>query len=186
MAGRHILRRLCACGAGTAGVDGSAAGTPGYLVCTGLTALSHLGFATLADGFWSGMLMRALAGIGWAGAYFPGLKAIADRWKARRSRARSPGMPPSLASPERCLSLSLTCSTRTECSLPVRCRRRGRCLHHCGHSDASRPGSACNGASESTARLPAGISQPTGNGVDRRLHSAHLGVGSPPHWRSRS
>ena len=36
--------------------------TPGYLVCTGLTALSHLGFATLADGFWSGMLMRALAG----------------------------------------------------------------------------------------------------------------------------
>ena len=49
-----------------------------YLIGTGLTALSHFGFATLADGFWSGLLMRALAGIGWAGAYMPGLKAIAD------------------------------------------------------------------------------------------------------------
>ena len=49
-----------------------------YLIGTGLTALSHLGFATLADGFWSGLLMRAVAGIGWAGAYMPGLKAIAE------------------------------------------------------------------------------------------------------------
>jgi MFS family permease len=49
-----------------------------YLLGTGLTALSHLGFATLADGFWTGLLMRALAGIGWAGAYMPGLKVIAD------------------------------------------------------------------------------------------------------------
>lgn len=49
-----------------------------YLLGTGLTALSHLGFATLADGFWMGLLMRALAGIGWAGAYMPGLKVIAD------------------------------------------------------------------------------------------------------------
>lgn len=49
-----------------------------YLLGTGLTALSHLGFAMLADGFWSGLLMRALAGVGWAGAYMPGLKAIAD------------------------------------------------------------------------------------------------------------
>lgn len=49
-----------------------------YLFGTGLTALSHFGFAMLADGFWSAFLMRALAGIGWAGAYMPGLKAIAD------------------------------------------------------------------------------------------------------------
>ena len=42
-----------------------------YLIGTGLTALSHLGFALFADGFWSGFLMRALAGIGWAGAYMP-------------------------------------------------------------------------------------------------------------------
>jgi len=37
-----------------------------YLFGTGLTVLSHLGFALLADGFWSAMAMRVLAGIGWA------------------------------------------------------------------------------------------------------------------------
>jgi MFS family permease len=49
-----------------------------YLIGAGLTALSHLGFAFVADGFWSGLLLRAAAGVGWAGAYMPGLKAIAD------------------------------------------------------------------------------------------------------------
>jgi MFS family permease len=49
-----------------------------YVVGAGLTALSHLGFAIVADGFWSGLILRAAAGIGWAGAYMPGLKAIAD------------------------------------------------------------------------------------------------------------
>src|SRR5437763_12287302 len=49
-----------------------------YLLGTGLTMLSHLGFALLADGFWSALALRAIAGIGWAGAYMPGLKAIAD------------------------------------------------------------------------------------------------------------
>jgi MFS family permease len=61
-----------------------------YLVGTGLTALSHLGFALIADGFWSGLALRALAGIGWAGAYMPGLKAIADPLTgAAQSRAVS-------------------------------------------------------------------------------------------------
>jgi MFS family permease len=50
-----------------------------YAVGASLTAASHLGMAWLADGFWSALLLRALAGIGWAGAYMPGLKAIADR-----------------------------------------------------------------------------------------------------------
>jgi len=45
---------------------------------TGLTTLAHLGFALVADGFWSGMIFRILAVIGWAGTYMPGLKAIAD------------------------------------------------------------------------------------------------------------
>lgn len=49
-----------------------------YVLGTALTALSHLGFALLADGFWSGLVFRAIAGVGWAGAYMPGLKAIAD------------------------------------------------------------------------------------------------------------
>jgi MFS family permease len=49
-----------------------------YVVGAGLTALSHFGFAFVADGFWWGLLLRAAAGIGWAGAYMPGLKVIAD------------------------------------------------------------------------------------------------------------
>ena len=49
-----------------------------YLLGTGLTTLSHLGFALFADGFWSAFLFRVLAGIGWAGTYMPALKAIAD------------------------------------------------------------------------------------------------------------
>src|SRR3954454_5978257 len=61
-----------------------------YLVGTGLTALSHLGFAFVADGFWSGLVMRALAGVGWAGAYMVGLKASADPLEgAAQSRAVS-------------------------------------------------------------------------------------------------
>lgn len=50
-----------------------------YLVGAGATALSHLGFVFLADGFWSALILRAIGGIGWAGCYMPGLKAIADR-----------------------------------------------------------------------------------------------------------
>lgn len=49
-----------------------------YIVGAGLTAFSHLSFALFADGFWPAFILRALAGIGWAGAYMPGLKAIAD------------------------------------------------------------------------------------------------------------
>src|SRR3954469_374396 len=49
-----------------------------YVVGAGLTAFSHLGFAFIADGFWPALILRALAGVGWAGAYMPGLKAIAD------------------------------------------------------------------------------------------------------------
>jgi MFS family permease len=49
-----------------------------YLLGTGLTALSHLGFALVAGGFWSGLLFRILAGVGWAATYMPGLKIIAD------------------------------------------------------------------------------------------------------------
>jgi MFS family permease len=61
-----------------------------YAVGAGLTALSHLGFAFIADGFWSALILRAVAGIGWAGAYMPGLKAIADTLEGNaQSRAVS-------------------------------------------------------------------------------------------------
>jgi predicted MFS family arabinose efflux permease len=61
-----------------------------YVAGAGLTAISHLGFAFFADGFWSGLLLRAIAGIGWAGAYMPGLKVIADTLEGNaQSRAVS-------------------------------------------------------------------------------------------------
>jgi hypothetical protein len=71
-----------------------------YMLGTSLTALSHFGFALFADGFWSALLLRLFAGIGWAGTYMPGLKAIADplegtaqsRRFARLCRQLPPGM----------------------------------------------------------------------------------------------
>lgn len=52
---------------------------PVYLSGVALTVVSHLGFAALADGFWSAVTMRALAGVGWAGTYMTGLKLLVDR-----------------------------------------------------------------------------------------------------------
>lgn len=61
-----------------------------YMVGAGCTLVSHLGFALFADGFWSGFALRAIAGIGWAGAYMPGLRAIADTLEGNaQSRAVS-------------------------------------------------------------------------------------------------
>ena len=61
-----------------------------YLLGATFTAASHLGFALLADGFWSALMLRVLAGIGWAGAYMPGLKVIADQLEGTaQSRAVS-------------------------------------------------------------------------------------------------
>ncbi len=50
-----------------------------YLFGVGLTIAGHLYFGLAADGFWSAMAGRALAGIGWAGTYMTGLKLLADR-----------------------------------------------------------------------------------------------------------
>lgn len=61
-----------------------------YLAGASLTALSHLGFVVWADGFWGAFLLRAIAGVGWAGCYMPGLKVLADSHEgAAQSRAVS-------------------------------------------------------------------------------------------------
>lgn len=49
-----------------------------YVAGTMLTATANLGYALVADGFWSALLFRTLMGIGWAGTYMPGLKALSD------------------------------------------------------------------------------------------------------------
>jgi predicted MFS family arabinose efflux permease len=44
-----------------------------------VSALGTLLFGMFATGLWSGALFNAIAGIGFAGAYMPGLKALTDR-----------------------------------------------------------------------------------------------------------
>ncbi|MFQ5935973.1 MAG: nitrate/nitrite transporter [Acidiferrobacterales bacterium] len=50
-----------------------------YLTSMLLGGLASLGFALLAQGFWTALLFRALAGVSLAGTYMPGLKALSDR-----------------------------------------------------------------------------------------------------------
>jgi MFS family permease len=53
-----------------------------------LAAVAAAGFAWFADGFWSAMLWRGLAGVGLAGTYMPGLKLLSDHLEgAGQSRA---------------------------------------------------------------------------------------------------
>jgi MFS family permease len=59
-----------------------------YIFSMTLTGLSSLGFAFMAGGFWSASFFRLIAGIGLAGTYMPGLKALSDRLEGRtQSRA---------------------------------------------------------------------------------------------------
>jgi MFS family permease len=52
------------------------------------TGLALLGFALTAQGFWSAVGWQVLAGVGLAGTYMPGLKALGDRLGGRdQSRA---------------------------------------------------------------------------------------------------
>lgn len=54
-----------------------------YLFGAACTMAAYLLFGLLADGFWSALMLRALAGIGWAGSYMTGLKLLADRVDAK-------------------------------------------------------------------------------------------------------
>jgi predicted MFS family arabinose efflux permease len=50
--------------------------------------VAFAGFAWAATGFWSALAFRALMGVGWAGSYMPGLKALSDLAEGpRQSRA---------------------------------------------------------------------------------------------------
>jgi predicted MFS family arabinose efflux permease len=53
------------------------------LLCGSIASgLATIAFGLLAVGFWSGMAIWSLAGLGFAGAYMPGLKALTDRLPA--------------------------------------------------------------------------------------------------------
>jgi MFS family permease len=49
-----------------------------YLFCMAVMALSVAAFPLLAQGFWTALLLRTVGGIGLAGTYMPGLKALSD------------------------------------------------------------------------------------------------------------
>ena len=54
-----------------------------YLLGALLAAIGSAGFALFAEGFWTALAFRALAGIGLAGTYIPGLRALTDRYEGR-------------------------------------------------------------------------------------------------------
>lgn len=54
-----------------------------YLFGVACTVASHALFAAFAEGFWSALALRALAGIGWAGTYMTGVKLLADQVDAK-------------------------------------------------------------------------------------------------------
>ncbi|MHB8764871.1 MAG: MFS transporter, partial [Deferrisomatales bacterium] len=61
-----------------------------YLASAAVSGLAALGFAWLAAGFWSALGLRVLAGLGLAGTFIPGLKALVDRLEpAAHARAVS-------------------------------------------------------------------------------------------------
>ena len=49
-----------------------------YLFGVACTITAHLLFGLMAEGFWSALALRGLAGIGWAGTYMTGLKLLSD------------------------------------------------------------------------------------------------------------
>jgi MFS family permease len=54
-----------------------------YLFSAALGALAMLGFAVLAEGFWTAIIFRVLIGISFAGTYMPGLKLLGARLSGR-------------------------------------------------------------------------------------------------------
>lgn len=49
------------------------------LIGSGASAAATIAFGLLAQGLWSALLLWGLAGVGFAGAYMPGLRALTDR-----------------------------------------------------------------------------------------------------------
>jgi len=59
-----------------------------YVAFAAVASLASVGFATIAQGFWTALAFRALGGLGLAGTFVPGLKALVDRL-AETAQARA-------------------------------------------------------------------------------------------------
>ena len=62
-----------------AGAAGRMDGRIVYCLAAAIAAGASLGFATLAEGFWSGLVLRFVGGVGFAGIHIVGMKLMADR-----------------------------------------------------------------------------------------------------------
>ena len=60
-----------------------------YLFCAALGAAGNFGFAFIAYDLWTGVVFRMLTGIGLAGTFMPGLKALTDQLEEGRAQQRA-------------------------------------------------------------------------------------------------
>jgi len=61
---------------------------PIWMTGAAVIALAAFGFAAVAEGFWTAMIFRFFAGVGFAGTYMPGLRILIDRYEgANQARA---------------------------------------------------------------------------------------------------
>jgi len=150
-----------------------------YLLGATFTAASHLGFALLADGFWSALMLRVMVSIGWAGGP-QGHRRSARRHRpiARRLDARGGSGAGGSRFVRRCRPVQR--AGRAGGRVSIRGGRRRRSLRHRRAGDAARPGEPrrCS-RSPGAPRLPAGVPQSRCDGMDRRVHGAHLGARGP-------
>jgi predicted MFS family arabinose efflux permease len=70
-----------------------------YMIGAVLAGVAAAGFALFAEGFWSAMVFRVFAGMGLAGTYMPGLRALTDR-------CEGPGQARAVAVYTACFSLA--------------------------------------------------------------------------------
>jgi MFS family permease len=54
-----------------------------YIASCLVSMISNIGFVVFSQGFWSALIFRALCGLGLAGTFIPGLKALVDRLENR-------------------------------------------------------------------------------------------------------
>lgn len=59
-----------------------------YLTCAALGAAGNFGFGFVADDLWSGVAFRLLTGVGLAGTFMPGLKALTDQLVGDKTQQR--------------------------------------------------------------------------------------------------
>ena len=59
-----------------------------YPIRAAIGAIGNFGFGLVADGPWSGVIFRVLTGIGLAGTFMPGLKALPISCRRENSGAR--------------------------------------------------------------------------------------------------